>query len=200
MHVLGKAARLAATAAVVLALGSGTNAGSISIHHRTEVAEAADLKDYERAVKLRDMAPQKFDQIHKLAGELLSHESVYETLLHEWQEHPARFERDHRCVWHVLAGDMIYHEMHPYEPPLVSSSGGPNTPNSLLPPGGTGPPGSGNPPPGGGLHDASVPEPSAMLLLASGLVIVGLATARSRFQRICAHFGRRPVQMTSDGP
>jgi len=178
MRCLGKVGPFAT--AIIVWLGAGAEAGSIQLHHDRAKIEAADLRFYERQVMLRDLDPQKFDRVHPLGGRLLSSEAVYEKLLREWEEHPGRFEHDHECVWHVLDGDMIYHELHPYVPsvdlPFHSDQGSP--PVS----GGSGNHDDGGPGggPGGGIHPASVPEPSSAALLVSALVVVLLAAACRR--------------------
>ncbi len=187
MHFLGKAAPFAA--AIVYGCAAAAQAGSIPIHHARALSEAAAVKIYEHEVALFDRDPQKFDQVHKLGGELLSSESVYEKLLHEWQAHRARFEQDHQCVWRVLEGDMYYHELHPSAPPNLSIGGDPITLGVPGPPGG-GPSDPGGPPPGGGFQTASVPEPSALLLLGLSLALVVLAVAFGRRTSTGAATGR----------
>jgi len=174
MRCLGKIGPLAT--AIVVWLGAGAEAGSIQLHHSRAEVEAADLGFYEREVLLRDLAPQEFDHFHPLGGRLLSDQAVYEKLLEVWKEHPARFEDDHRCVWHVLDGDMIYHELHPHVPsgesPVHSANG--------YPPGGGNPGIHDNGNPGGGIHSGSVPEPTSAALMASALIVVLLAAAWRR--------------------
>ena len=176
--------------AIIVLFGAGADAeaGSVRIHERSaekaEIEAATNLRFYEREVVLRNMAPKKFDEVHRLGGRMLSDESVYLKLLAEWKEHPARFEHDHRCLWHVLQGDMIYHEMHhpvpPSVPTLVIHGGNPVVTEDGRPGGGGSsgcPPGGGS---GGGIHTTSVPEPSSAALLLSALVIVVLAAGRRR--------------------
>jgi hypothetical protein len=190
MHRPWKAARFATF--IVFSLGAGADAGSIRKGHPAALSEAAALKIYEHEVVLRDRDPEKFDQIHKLGGRLLASEAVYEQLLHEWKAHPVKFENAHECVWRVLEGDMYYHELHPFQPPVLPGGDPPITPVDVFTPPGGGPTPPNDPPPGGGVHSASVPEPSAFVLLASGLVLVSLAEARRRFKSV------RPVSSDSE--
>jgi hypothetical protein len=162
---------------ILLGLGAPAEAGSVHVHHSQARINAIELNDYEKAVRSRDRDPAKFDQIHPLGGQLLSSELVYEKLLAEWKAHPLKFELEHKCLWHVLAGDEIYHEMHPVVPP--------NPPGGItefvIP---NPPPGNENPPPGGGPPNdppsGSVPEPSSGILMFSALVVALVAAARRR--------------------
>jgi hypothetical protein len=170
-------------AAAVVALScSAASAGSVHFHPKPEhLSPAAALKFYEHEVVLRDAAPEKFDRVHPLAGRLLTSEAVYEELLAKWEAHPARFEHNHECLWRLVYGDLIYHEQHP---PPSSPSTPPITAITLhddVPPG-PGNPGGNNPwnPPPNEFHGASVPEPSAGVLLGSGLIFVALAAVRRR--------------------
>jgi len=179
---LGKAG--ATAAAIVILLGGGAEAGSLQLRYNAAEIDAA-ISHYEREVILRDWAPEKFDRVHPLAGRMLSDESVYEKLLREWEEHPARFERNHRCLWHVLVGDMLYHEEHPFVPLVVHPGDVPAYSENSNPQGGGNPGNHDNGGSGGGIHSASVPEPSSMALLISGLIAVLLAAAcRRAYARI----------------
>jgi hypothetical protein len=184
MRCLGKVGPFAA--AVVVLLGAGVEAGSVPIRHDPAQIEAAAIKLYEREVVLRDMDPKAFDRVHRLGGRMLSNESVYERLLREWEEHPARFERDHRCLWHVLRGEMYFHELHPFVPPLDPPRDWPGPrENAPQQPGGGDPGNHHDGGPGGGIGSASVPEPSSAALLASALAVVLLAaTCRRAYERL----------------
>jgi hypothetical protein len=191
MRALGRVAGCAAAALVVLS--SGAEAGSVPLHRRpAEISPEAALKFYEHVKTLWEDAPAKFDRVHPLAGRLLASETVYEALLAKWEAHPARFDHNHECLWRLLYGDMIYHQLHPPTPsPTVTTTVGNGSPPGSETPNGGPSPGGGfpdNPPPGGdgpgnpppGIHTATVPEPSAAALMASGLLLVAIAAARRR--------------------
>jgi hypothetical protein len=166
-----------------------TEAGSVQIHHSESEIEAANIALYEREVGLRDEHPARFDHKHPLLGQLLSNQAVYEHLLQKFESHPKRFEHYHPFLWRVLDGDWLYHEKHPFEPPI-------SPPPVDIPPikeNGRGDPGNpgknGVPVSGGGPDVASVPEPSTGVLMLSALV-AGVLGAVSR--RAISHF-RRPT-------
>jgi len=184
MRCLGKAEWFIRAIAVML--GTSVEAGSIHFHHsKAEIEAADDVRFYERVVTMRDLAPAKFDHVHPLTGRMLSDERVYVKLLHEWKEHPVRFELAHLCLWHVLDGDMLCRIEHPTVPALVPSGELPIQPENGSPQGGGD---SGNHHNGGsdgGIHSASVPEPSSAALLISALIVVLLAAAcRRAYERI----------------
>ena len=95
-------------------------------------------------------------------------------------------------LWRVVAGDIFYHEIHPFEntPPGPGTGGGPppvdqgssgESPfsgggSTASGPGGTD--GSGGS--GGTVGIASVPEPSSWVLMTAGLVLAALAYGRRR--------------------
>jgi hypothetical protein len=176
--------------AAVIAVCCGAHTGAASINYRPSQAEldAINLGKYEREVEAHDRAPVMFDRIHPLGGRLLESEHVYEKLLQQWEAHPARFEFEHRCLWHVLAGDEIWHKTHPPVPPIGPINVNPVVPNGP-PPGDVFP----NTTPGGPDNPDSpapgVPEPSSAII-AFGAVSTALAAAAVR--RFRQRFKSRP--------
>jgi hypothetical protein len=150
---------------------------SVQIHFSKSQIEAAHIALYEREEKLWDQNPAPFDLKHPLLGELLSNQGVYDNLLQNWESHPVRFEHQNSFLWRVLDGDMLYHEKHPFEPAISPSTG------NVLPLEVSGQGNPGNPQgvqkPSGGSDIASVPEPSAGVLMLSA-PIAGLLGAASR--------------------
>jgi hypothetical protein len=111
---------------------------------------------------------------------LLSDQAVYEELLEKWKEHPARFERNHLCLWHLLDGDMLYHMRHPFVPAFVPAGDLPVHSETGNPQGGGESGNHHDEGPGGGIHSTSVPEPSSAALLVSAAILVLLAAAGRR--------------------
>jgi len=154
----------------------------VTIHYTKAEIDEAHIRLYEHEERLMDKNPAGFDQKYPLLDQMLSNHGVYLNLLQGFESHRKVFEHQNPFLWRVLDGDMLYHEKHPFAPPIsptpVSGNpfdkGGPGTPGI---PGGPGP----SPDFGGG----SVPEPPAGILMFSAL-IAGLlgAAARQTVRRI----------------
>jgi hypothetical protein len=171
MHCLRKSASF--LAALLMAPCASVDAGSIHLHQSKAELAAADLRFYERVVAMRDLAPEKFDHVHPLAGRMLSDDRVYERLLDQWLAHPRRFELAHPCLWHVLDGYSIYRREHPFISAIDTPSGLPIRP--LLDPPSVDPPPLDPPIPPGG-----VPEPSSVCLSLTAFILVAAASAVRR--------------------
>jgi hypothetical protein len=167
--------------AVLAALCTSVEAGSIHLtHSKAELEAAADVRLYEQVERMRELAPAKFDHVHPLAGRMLSNERVYEKLLHQWTEHPLRFELAHPCLWHVLHGKMLYRHDHPLFPAVSPSGELPPQAENFFPPDVGDPGNHGQGGSGGGIHSGSVPEPSSAVISLTGLILASLAAARRR--------------------
>ena len=164
---------------------------SVQIHYSKSQIEAAHIA----AVRARretlgsGIPPHSIGSIRSWVNCSRIKESMT-TSSQNWDSHPDRFEHQHSFVWRVLDGDMLYHEKHPFGPAIS-----PSTANILpLEVGGQGNPGNlhGVPQPSGGSAIASVPEPSAGVLMLSAL-IAGLLGAASR--RIVGRLRRRRASL-----
>ncbi len=163
-----------AVAMSVLSTAEFAGACSIQVRYTQHEINEAREKLYEREFQLWDRDPTYFDLKDPLLGELLSSRSFFETELEKWKSHPIAFEHENPFLWRVLDGDWLYHEKHPF-PAL-------NPMLPIDPPAGPAPwePGPIDPDPqgkhkvGGSLSPASsgpIPEPSAALLMLTGLIL-----------------------------
>jgi hypothetical protein len=199
--------------ALVALSNAGASAGSITPgdpyshpdpHSRISIGgvESARIRLYEHELDLRAVNPTCFDLKHPVLGMVLASEKGYDAFL---SDHTFKklFCEHTPFVWRVVAGDIFYHKIHPFEtappvsgggPPAVvhGSSGGSPISGGGSPPGrGSGgsssPDGPGGP--GGTVGTASVPEPSSWVLMTSGLALAALAYGRRRVYRL-ATFGK----------
>lgn len=175
-------------------------AGSIVLSHGIDVpprVEATNVALYLRDVARRDLAPEAFDDHHPPIGRILSEPTFYEETLSQWEAHPRGFEHEHRELWRVLDGDMLWHERHgghtvglthqesqdlPGQGLLSGpgSDGAASTISPIKPPRGGEPPAIA--PQGQGSGVPSVPEPSTGILMVLGVFATIFAAALHRGQ------------------
>jgi hypothetical protein len=154
--------------------------------------EAARIRLYEHEVELRELNPTRFDEQHPVLGTVLASEEGYDKFL---SDHTFKklFCEHTPFLWRVVAGDIFYHEIHPFEISPPGPGGGPppvdhgSTGGSPFSGGGSPPGGPGGS--GGSVGTASVPEPSSWVLMTAGLMVAALAYGRRRVYRL-ATFGK----------
>ena len=170
-------------------------AGSVDIHLSKAGVEAARIRLYEHEMNLRAQDPASFDRKHPVLGKLLTGEKGLDDFLRQRTFHHGLLCVHTPFIWRVVDGDILYHKKHPFGSLPLIPGGGPafnvdNGPGaSASAGGGSGAHGTGGS--GDTFHPSSVPEPSAWVLMASGLVLALVAFARRRGYRLLAT--HRPV-------
>ncbi len=142
---------------------------------------------YENLSKHLEQNPGQFEKQHHLLFHILSNPGALDHTIQEWQSHEYRFDLWHPQLWGVLDG---YVHLPVVITPSSTLSDGPGgspgrNPGSTGTDGGTGggDPGipAGDPrggPGGGGIPQGAVPEPPAILLMLSGMILAGLGATR----------------------
>lgn len=162
----------------VVSTGTLANACHIIVYTQAEINEA-HLQLYKREVRSWDRDATKFDLKSPRIGELLSSERFFDSELEKWKSHPSAFEHNHPFFWQVLDGDWLYHKKHPF-PPLSSVPPpqppfwvpGPSVPDV--------PPNHSDDAPPSGPHGSPIPEPSAAVLMLTGLILSVVGVGRRR--------------------
>lgn len=142
---------------------------------------------YENLSKHLEQNPGQFEKHHHLLFQILTNPSALDHTVQEWQSHEYRFDLWHPHLWGVLDG---YVHMPAVITPASTVSDGLGGLPGLKPgsKGIDGGSGGGNPgkpagdpgtgPGGGGIPQGAVPEPPAMVLMLSGMILAGLGAAR----------------------
>jgi MYXO-CTERM domain-containing protein len=185
--------------AVFAVLNAAARAGSVTLsdplHSKFTKAEVEDarIQLYEREMNLRAENPTGFDHKYPVLGSILASEKGYDEFLSDHTFN--RLLCVHTpFIWRVVAGDIFYHRIHPFDTPPAIPDGGPPVIIDGSP-GGSPPVGGGTDPhnPGGGTFQTnSLPEPSSGTLMAAALVLALLASARRRIYRFAK--ARKPVR------
>jgi PEP-CTERM motif len=181
--------RFAMAGLTALALISFSNmvasAGSVHLGFSKAEVQAARVRLYEHEMHLRAENPAAFDRKHPVLGSVLASEQGYNEF---FKEHTfSKLLCVHTpFLWRVVAGDILYHKIHPFVSPQFI----PDNLTALQPggppwDGGSHDQGPATGDPGGLIHStAAVPEPSSWVLMAAGLVFALLATARRWIYRL----------------
>src|SRR5271156_4163952 len=106
-------------AIVAICGGIPAEACHTDVHYTKTQIDDARIRLYEHEDRLWDKDPAGFEQKAPLVGQLLSSQQVYEDLLQDFEAHPKRFEHQYPFLWRVLDGDILFHEKHPFEPPIT---------------------------------------------------------------------------------
>jgi hypothetical protein len=176
--MINRAEILAAIAGIVLGGGRELSAGGIHIRYPVDAPEklAAANEVYAQGVlNMYERHPRWFEHTHPFYTEMFHNPEMMDRLIARWEAHEQRFEYWHYCLWKVLDGYMISHQTPlPLLPILPPSSS-----HAVSEAGGNGPgggPGKGNQ----NLGAPGVPEPSAGVLMVSGLIVGLIRFARRR--------------------
>jgi hypothetical protein len=172
------------------------SAGSVRVTKPEVQAERILL--YEHEMGLYDRDPTRFDEHHPVLGRVLASEEGFDAYLAK-HTFPRLLCKHTPFLWRVIDGDILYHRLHPFaKPPSVPDTEltppGGNTSDSTPPGGGPGggDPGGGGPSGGSGptIHQSSVPEPSSLVILSSGVALAFIAALRRRiFRRLSSARG-----------
>jgi hypothetical protein len=183
--MIHRAKILTAAACLVLIGGPELRAGGIHVRYRADAPEklaGANTVYTEGMLRLYHRHSAWFEREHPFFTAMFNNPQMMDRLIARWESHERRFEYWHNSLWRVLDAYASRHEE-----PL------PHPPTALLLPSkevsadqgnGQGPGGGG----GSGISPASVPEPSAGILMISGLVagLIGYAWRRASRRRYAA--------------
>ena len=142
-------------------------AGSVPVTKAEDQAARIHLYEHEMTLWSRD--PSGFDHKYPTLGKVLASEQGFDDFLAE-RTFPRLLCVHTPFLWRVVDGDILYHELHPWQIPTVDPGGGPSF-TAGDPPGGGSPagdgpgtqdPGGSGGPGGGTVQVNSVPEPSSL--------------------------------------
>ena len=171
------AAGLLALVLIVLSI-QDARAGSVRVTKAED--QAARIRLYEHEMKLRSLDPAHFDHKYPTLGKVLASEQGFDNFLAK-HTFPRLLCVNTPFLWRVIAGDIFYHKLHPWQTTTADSGGAPTFPSGD-PPGGSPAGGPGTTDPGGTggttVQVNSVPEPSSLVLLGSGLTLALVAATR----------------------
>ena len=165
---------------------SSERASAGSVNYTKAEVQAARILLYEHEMGVYNRDPTRFDEHHPVLGRILASEAGYDAFLAK-HTFPRLLCVHTPFLWRVIDGDILYHKLHPFAKPPSVPDTAPAPPAGdspdVEPPGGNGGPAGGGGPGGGSggtIHQASVPEPSSFVILATGCGLALLAAIRRR--------------------